>query len=397
MALKRRIKEYAMKVRLFFAVFALYLFAGLFSVSAQTAADRNAAKRDIYVMLDVSGSMNTESKFDNVISYIETEVLDGLLKIGDNLTLISFGNTASEVFSRLVSAEADREELRRNFRGLEADDDYTDIGTALETLAGILEQRNVSGVRRLILFITDGKNTPPPESPYFGRDLSLDERFRSAGEKIARSGWFLYVIGIGGEADVKTIAGAVDGSVYTTTGSDLDGLEVDSYIEKVDEQTQSWEDAQNARREEAASRISGIDALDRLLGNLASLTGLSAPAAALALLALLLLVLLLLFLLFRSFRGVEIIASDSRETIKKKISPFAVLTLNSPGMALPALGPEDRGVIRIERRLGAVKIRVLDETAFAGESPLRKAGSIKLTKPVTVQLVNKKSVTLKKR
>ncbi|MDR1428946.1 MAG: VWA domain-containing protein [Spirochaetaceae bacterium] len=387
--------------KLLCAVLALYVLEGVF---AQTSADRDAARRDVYVMLDVSGSMNTEEKFPHVIDYIEREVLDGLLKTGDTFTLISFGDTSGERFSRTLSGEDDRLALREELGNLRADDNYTDIGTALETLADILEKRNVPDVRRVILFITDGKNTPPPSSPYYGKDLSVDEHFRSVGEKISRGGWFLYVIGIGGDTDVRDIAGAVDGSVYTNTDSNLSGLEINSYIESVDEKVRDWEDAQKAGEGgtgtgdggglSAAGIVTGIAILDNAIGRFAALLGLSPRAAACIALAALL-VLLLLILLLITVRPVEIIVSDSRETIKRKLSPFGSLTLNAPGTVLPAI-KEGKAVVRIERSLKRLRIKALDGGELAPESPLLKAGALRLEKSITVQLKNKKSVIIKK-
>jgi len=40
----------------------------------------------------------------------------------------------------------------------------------------------------LALFITDGKNAPPPSSPYAGTDLSVDARFKDIGRKISKKG-----------------------------------------------------------------------------------------------------------------------------------------------------------------------------------------------------------------
>jgi uncharacterized protein with von Willebrand factor type A (vWA) domain len=166
-------------------------------VFSQTQADKDAEKRDVFVILDISGSMIQQNKFTNVQDYLSREVINGLLKNGDNFTLITFGDSAEERFSRGVSSDNDKTALLSDLRTLRADNDYTDIGMAMEKLSEVLEKREVSGVRRVILFITDGLNAPPPGSPYFGKNLALDDRFKSLGEKIARGGWFLYVIGIG--------------------------------------------------------------------------------------------------------------------------------------------------------------------------------------------------------
>ena len=82
------------KYGLLSVVFALILSPRPMPAPAQTQADRDAARRDLCVILDVSGSMNEERKFVNVQDYLEEEVIDGLLRTGDSFTLITFGNAA---------------------------------------------------------------------------------------------------------------------------------------------------------------------------------------------------------------------------------------------------------------------------------------------------------------
>jgi Mg-chelatase subunit ChlD len=382
-----------MKIRTLLAAF-IFVFMDI--VFAQTQADRNAAKRDVYVVLDVSGSMIGEGKFPNVKEYLEREIFEDLLKTGDTFTLIGFGDSAAERFSRTISSEGDKAALLAELRNLQADNDYTDLGTAMEKLAEVLEKREEAGVRRLILFITDGKNAPPKTSPYWGKNLAVDERFQSIGAKISKGGWFLYVIGIGGEdgTDAPLIAGAVPGSVYQAAGSDLSGLDVDSYVNRVDEEGQARDEAAAAermRREQAeGARNAGFfGPADRIAASLGI-----PPAAFIVLgIAALLLLLALAVFLFRAFRSLTVSAADEKGVVDRKLGPFSGFLLNSPSTALPILGREDSGVFRVERGLFGLRLRILNGDVISEKSPYKKPGLYKLGKSI-VELSNGKSVRI---
>ena len=246
----------------------------------------------------------------------------------------------------------------------------------MEKLAGLLERRREPGVRQLILFITDGKNTPPPRSPYAGKDLELDEKFRSVGEKISKGGWFLYVIGIGSGTDAEKIAQAVEGSVYQNTDAELSDLRIGAYVEKVDEAA--------AIREAAAGEGAAVpaerdgSAMPAFLARAAA--ALSVPAPVLAGAAVLILILLaaLLALFIRALLPLTLTLSDGRDTLERKLSPFGNITLNSAAAALDGIGRADAGLFRIERSLAGLKLRVLDGGGFANKSAYGKTGTYPL-------------------
>jgi Mg-chelatase subunit ChlD/uncharacterized membrane protein len=364
--------------RLLIHAFFLTLAVSLF---CQTQADRDAPKREVFVILDISGSMINQNKFSNVKEYLTREVIDGLLKNGDTFSLITFGDYAAERFSRSVGSDLDRESIKTDIAKVEADHNYTDIGMAMEKLAEVLERREQSGVRRVVLFITDGLNAPPPGSPYIGKDLALDERFRSLGEKISRGGWFLYVIGIGGQTDARAIADAVSGSVLRTTDSGLEGLDVESYVNRVEEEARTKEEAKAA--EEAAKaleeeaekteekRNSGIQGFFR---RIAAGLGVSFGILLGALGLVVLLVILAVVLLQRIFRTVEVIITDEKETLIKKLAPFSGIMINSAAATLPALGNENNQAMRIQRSAFGLKVNILDSQVIAENSPYKKRG-----------------------
>jgi hypothetical protein len=351
-----------------------FFLAFVFSLFCQTQTDRDAPRRDVFVILDVSGSMINQRKFSNVQEYLGREVIDGLLKNGDTFSLITFGDYAAEQFSRAVNSDADREAIRADIAGIEPNHNHTDIGMAMEKLVEVLERREQSGVRKVILFITDGLNAPPPESPYSGKDLALDERFRSLGEKIAREGWFLYVIGIGGLTDAGAIADAVPGSVLQSTGSGLEGLDVESYVNQVEEEARAKEEAiaaEEAARKAEEERNSGLSGFSR---RVAAGLGISLPVL-LGILALcIVLFILAVLLLRRIFETIEIIITDEKETLIKKLAPFSGVMINSAAALLPALGNENNQVMRIQRSAFGLNVNIFDPQAVAENSTYKKRG-----------------------
>jgi hypothetical protein len=369
-----------------FLAIGFLLFVAGSSLSAQSQADRDAKRREVVVILDVSGSMDNDNKFNNVIDYLNREIVDGLLKNGDDFTLVLFGTGAREQFTRTVNSDSDRTQLKEDLRRLETSDNYTDIGMAMEKCAEIIERPEKADTRRVILFITDGLNAPRQDSKYYGVDISTDERFKSLGDRISKGSWFLYVIGIGGQTAAGDVAGLIPGSELLTTDSSLSGADVNTKVSQQEEEERAREDAEKAREEEARQleeerkleeeRNASVNAgFMGFLRRLAESLGIPLPALIGGFFVLLLLLILLIIFLIRAFRVKEIIITDENETLIKKIPPFGGITLNSAAAVLPGIGNENDQVIRISRNIVRFKIQTVDSEAIAETSPYKKQGA----------------------
>jgi hypothetical protein len=367
---------------LFIALGLLLLVANI-SIFAQTQAGSDTDRREVFVILDVSGSMNQQNRFANVLDFLDTEIVDTLLRDGDVFTLITFGERVLERFTRTIRSDSDRVSLKAELRGLRANEDFTDIGAAMEMTAAILERPERENTRRVTLFITDGLNAPSFGSPFRGADISIDERFRDLGERISRGAWFFYVIGIGGETAAEDLARLVPGAGLISTDADLEGVD---FAERVFQR----EEEERRRQEGGIFFVIG-DALD----GLAMAMGLNLPQL-LCLFALLLLLLLLLILFIkRASRTLELIITDGKDTLTRKIPPSGKIILNSPGVMLQSLGKEADRVFRIERGLFGLKIHTLDPKAIAENSPYKTQGTHSLTE--VVKLANGSQVRIKVR
>ncbi len=196
--------------------FSFAFVLGLGLLGAPQADAQAPRPNDIAVVVDVSGSMRESGIIAEVRSYLDAEVVKSLVRVGDRFTLIAFGSGARTVIRKEIASEADISALSKEIAALRAADEYTDLGAALEAFDAALESRSDGTYRPVALFITDGKNAPPPGSAYAGKDLSVDERFRDVGKRIAMKGWKLFVVGLGSHTDAPAVASAVEGSTLVT-------------------------------------------------------------------------------------------------------------------------------------------------------------------------------------
>ena len=387
------------KKRIAFAGIAVLFIAGS-SLFAQAASSKEASsleaafsataspKRNVFVILDVSGSMTEQDRFTNVQDYLETEVINSFLRDGDDFTLVTFGEEVRERFTRTIHSGADRESLKTELRRISPDENYTDIGMAMEKLAEILEKQEKSGIRQVVLFITDGLNIPSPGSKYQGVDLSVDEGFKSLGEKISRGSWFLYVIGIGGETAAGDVASLIPGSQLQTTGSDLSGVDIASRITQLERKEQQRLEEEQAKQE--AERLAAESASVGIFQRLKNALGLPVfvSGLALVLLAAIIPLILLIVILARLFKIKELVITDGKESLVKRVPVMGRVMLNSPAFALSGIGGENNSVFCIERGLLGFKLQTLDSRAMAEGSPYQRTGIHSFKGGGTVGLAN---------
>jgi len=376
-----------MKKRVVFAWIAAFFLAGA-SLFAQADAAPEASKRNIFVILDVSGSMVLQNRFTNVQDYLETEVIDGLLKNGDDFTLVTFGEDVNERFTRTINSGSDKETLKQELRRIYPDDNYTEIGLAMEKLAEILERHEGSSVRQVVLFITDGVNIPAPGSKYYGVDLSVDEGFKSLGEKISRGSWFLYVIGIGGETAAGEVAGLIPGSELQTTDSSLSDLDVATRITQMEKEEQQKLEEERARLD--AERLAAEAGSIGVLQHLKNALGLPVFASGLFLVLLTAIIplILLIVILARLLKIKELVITDGKESLVKKIPVMGRIMLNSPALVLPGIGNDNDRVFCVERGLFGFKLQTLNSQAMADGTPYSKNGMHPFKGGGTVSLAN---------
>jgi hypothetical protein len=317
--------------------------------------------------------MNDHNRFTNVQDYLDTEIIDHFIEHGDVFSLVTFGEKVEERFTRTITSNSGKESLKTELRRIKPDENFTDIGMAMERLAEILEKQKDTETRQVVLFITDGLNAPPPDSKYRGIDLSADEGLKALGEKISRGSWFLYVIGIGGETAAQDVVNLIPGAELQTTDSDLSDVDVTSRIAQLEEEERLQKEAEDREKQEAGPDTALTSSFQRLMKALGMKV--FASGILLVVISALIPLILIIVILLRTFKIKELVIADDKESVVKRIPIMGRVMLNSPAFILSGIGNENDRVFRIERGLFGFRIQTLNPQAMAENSPFRKIGA----------------------
>lgn len=214
------------------------LILSLNIVFAQTTTTGTTAKgKIVIVVLDVSGSI--KKQFPDITKIIDRAIVTNRLDVGDYFVLIPFGDNALPMYSGQLMREEDKTSISNTLKAMKADNDYTDIGTAIKTALNYivdLKGNDYNLYEPLVLFITDGDITTPTSSEFHGQ--KVDQIFNDSiiGNKYLYDGW--YYVGIGKNLhDLPIIAEKSGREDYLLRIEDLDQLEfmLDDWISKIPE------------------------------------------------------------------------------------------------------------------------------------------------------------------
>ena len=218
--------------------FALLLVLCANFTFAQTSIKNTTAKgKIVIVVLDVSGSI--KKQFPDITKIIDRAIVNDRLDVGDYFVLIPFGDNAMPMYSGQLMREEDKTSISNTLKAMKADNDYTDIGTAIKTALNYivdLKGNDYNLYEPLVLFITDGDITTPTSSNFYGQ--KVDQIFNDVliGNKYLYDGW--YYVGIGKNLhDLPIIAEKSGREEYLLRIEDLDQLEfmLDDWISKIPE------------------------------------------------------------------------------------------------------------------------------------------------------------------
>jgi Mg-chelatase subunit ChlD len=184
------------------------------------AARQRTGNVDAFVILDESGSM--KPIFSRVTAYLGDALVRGYLVPGDYLCIVGFSDAPRVRVSQRVGSEAERDNLAAIVRDLNVvPAGHTDMGRSLEEALAQLDRLADPSHQQVVLFLTDGLNQPPRDSPYFdpvrpdpGRPVAppsrFNARFREQVNRLAEKGYRVHVVGIGLETDARALALALD-------------------------------------------------------------------------------------------------------------------------------------------------------------------------------------------
>ena len=189
---------------------------------------------NLVVAIDVSKSML--KSFKALQDYTDQTIIDKVLIDKDYFDCFSFGQYIKQRIEKNVSIPDDIEMLKSGIRNIVPDEDFTDIGLALETLDDMITQKKLPYERTIVFFITDGKNAPPKTSKYYGIDIFETGAFKFYSE--VKSGDFkVMLLSIGSDTAASDLSAVLGGEFIEVSSN----LSIDDLNEKIRDFTGSIE------------------------------------------------------------------------------------------------------------------------------------------------------------
>lgn len=196
------------------------------SISAQATKNTAAKGKIVIVVLDVSGSI--KGQFSDIAKIIDRAIVKDRLDIGDYFVLIPFGDNAMPMYSGQLMREEDKTSISNTLKAMKADNDFTDIGSAIKTALNYivdLKDADYNLYEPLVLFITDGDITTPASSDFYGQNVEQIFNEPLIGNTHLYDGW--YYVGIGKNLhDLPLIAEKSGREDYLLRIEDLDQLSI---------------------------------------------------------------------------------------------------------------------------------------------------------------------------
>ncbi len=163
--------------------------------SLYIAADERKVNVDFFILFDTSLSM--EPFIQDARIFTAESVLGPLVEIGDWVSLVEFYGESKVVFENEISGESVKAECLRTLQSLKADGVYTDIGSALDSLDGLIRKRGYPERAKYILLITDERQEAPKDTKYYSPTYTISHPLLKYVKKVARKGYFIITVGYG--------------------------------------------------------------------------------------------------------------------------------------------------------------------------------------------------------
>ena len=179
---------------------ALMMFSVLCAIQMQ--ADERPANTayDIILIVDKSISMEESGNLQVVKNFMTNTILKENVKIGDFLILMDFWGEAEVVDSFTVASEADRARAQSIISSIISTprETNTNIGNAIDIAKYQIDTLACTARPKVVLMVTDGYQEAPRFSKYYSPDHTFTDSFLSTATSIAKKGWKIEVIEIGG-------------------------------------------------------------------------------------------------------------------------------------------------------------------------------------------------------
>lgn len=207
------------------AVLSIAAFAAQ-QASSPAAAPAERKPINLVTVLDVSTSMR--GTFAQMQDYVYGSIVGKLLRSDDYFCLFTFGVRVKQVFAGTVELPRDAAKLKDLVYAMASDEDGTDIGLMLERLDAFLKAGALPNPRTSIVWATDGKNDPPLDSRYAGKDIFNPAAFDSY-TILKSSSYKVLLLSIGANTAAKDLSGPMGGE-YLEVGRDVTASKLESIM-----------------------------------------------------------------------------------------------------------------------------------------------------------------------
>ena len=146
-----------MRITLLRKIFIVFIFVGFLPLL--NANDRRAIPLDMYLIID--GSSALEQSRNEIVAWVNEQVVDRILMDGDRITIWSAGDSARVIHTATISGEAGKREIRERLQTLEARGGTADFAGALRDAAARTAQTGRARLSHTMLITASAESLQP--------------------------------------------------------------------------------------------------------------------------------------------------------------------------------------------------------------------------------------------
>lgn len=176
-------------------------------------AESRSASVDFLLLMDTSLSM--ADGIDAARKYAAGEIIGRLVEPGDWVSIMRFYGTSEIVWQGDVTSQEDIAAMVRSLNELKADGRFTDIGSALDSMEALLQERGKPDRPKYILLLTDERQEAPKDSQYYSPTYTPSHRLLEYVKRVDMGQFRVITIGYGLSARIE-----VEARTLMTTLSD---------------------------------------------------------------------------------------------------------------------------------------------------------------------------------
>ncbi len=182
------------------AILVLLLVTALAALNAES----RSANVDFVLLIDTSLSMT--DGIDAARKYAAGEVIGRLVEPGDWVSIMRFYGKSEVVWQGDVRGQEDISAMVRSLNELKADGRFTDIGSALDSMDALLQERGQPDRPKYILLLTDERQEAPKDSQYYSQTYTPRHRLLEYIKKVDMGAFRVITIGYGLSARIEVEA-----------------------------------------------------------------------------------------------------------------------------------------------------------------------------------------------